>query len=542
MNQNTIPRERILRRILAVGTALLLLLFILFLRPSPEAQYPPGGYLNYEQIVQGLGDDSLAADELEPDRYAVNVPSVEHATVMASKEAESVYSDGRFAILTERPGYRGTGYVKVAGRNIESAFTLRWEVRATQHYDITICMAADRKVTNRLRINGMPVTDFTLQPNEQFVLVTFYGIFLEEGEVEISIDTVDGGLFVDYFEMTSESTVMDIDFDIADMPCDPDATAKTVAMYQYLHDHWNENLITGQYVSDARNRELALIYEMTGQLPLIRFSSLGDEDTLAQIEAAMDWHLYTGGFVGLMWHWNAPGSDTVYAEETDFSLMTVLYGVSVEQLAKASPQELQQMAADGKISGDCLQLMEDIDAMAAHLAKFANMDIPILWRPLHEAGGGWYWWGADGANAYLQLWLLLYNRMTKYHQLHNLIWLWNGQSASYMVPEDTYDIASVDVYLSPDMPYGSRYEQFISLARITEGKKMLGLSECSSLPDIEMLMLDRTIWSFFGLWYGDYIMKSDGTFSDSYYSSSDLYNLYNSDRTLSLNDFRLSMQ
>ncbi len=542
MNRNITPRERILRRILAVFTALLFLLLILFLRPSPEAQYTHGGYLDYEQISQGLGSDSFAADELEPDRYAVNVPSVDNAKVMADKEAESVYSDGHFAILTERTGYRGTGYVKVAGRNIESAFTLNLQVRATQHYDITICMAADRKVTNRLRLNGTPVTDFTLQPNEQFMRVTFYGVFLEEGIVEISIDTIDGGLFIDYFEMTSESTVLDIDFDIADTPCDPDATPKTIAMYQYLKKSWNKNIITGQYVSDARNRELALIYEMTGQLPLIRFSALGDDDTLDQVEAAMDWHLYTGGYVGLMWHWNAPNSDTVYAEETDFSLMTALHRTSITQLAQATPEELRNMAEKGTISEDCLLLMQDIDAMSAHLAKFANMDIPILWRPLHEAGGGWYWWGADGASAYVQLWNLLYDRMTNYHELHNLIWLWNGQSASYMVSDDTYDIASVDVYLSPDMQYGSRYEQFVSLARITEGKKMLGLSECSSLPDIEMLLLDRTVWSFFGLWYGDYIMKSDGTFSDAYYSSSDLYKLYNSERTLSLNDFRLSMQ
>lgn len=542
MTQNTISKKKILRRSFAIVIALLLLLCILFLRPSPETLHTHGGYLDYEQIVQVLGNDALAADELAPDRYVVNVPSVDHAKVMASKEAESVYSAESFAILTQRTGYRGKGYIKVSGCNVESAYTLHWNVNATQHYDITICMAADRKVTNRLRINGNPITDFTLQASEQFVRVTFYGIFLEEGDIEISIDAIDGGLFVDYFELTSESTIMDIDFDIADTPCDPNATKKTVAMYQYLKENWNENLITGQYVSDSRNRELALIYEMTGQLPLIRFSSLGDDDTPAQVEAAMDWHLYTGGYVGLMWHWNAPGSDTVYAAETDYSLSAALYRVSIEQLAKASPEELQQMAKEGSISQECLLLMQDIDAMSAQLIKFANMDIPILWRPLHEAGGGWYWWGADGANAYLQLWLLLYHRMTDYHGLHNLIWLWNGQSASYMVPEDTYDIASVDVYLSPDMQYGSRYEQFISLARITEGNKLLALSECSALPDIETLLLDRTIWSFFGLWYGEYIMNSDGTFSDAYYSSSDLYNLYNSERTLSLNDFRLSMQ
>ena len=115
--------------------------------------------------------------------------------------------------------------------------------------------------------------------------------------------------------------------------------------------------------------------------------------------------------------------------------------------------------------------------------------------------------------------------------------MWNGQSDSFLVPEDTYDIASVDVYLETKMEYGSRYEQYQSLARITDGRKLLALSECSSIPNQEMMQLDNSLWSFFGLWYGEYLMNPDGTFADTYYSSSDLYNLYNSELALSLNDF-----
>ncbi len=95
----------------------------------------------------------------------------------------------------------------------------------------------------------------------------------------------------------------------------------------------------------------------------------------------------------------------------------------------------------------------------------------------------------------------------------------------------------MDVYLPADHTFGSRYEQFLSLARITNGRKMLALSECSALPDLKMMAVDSAVWSFFGLWYGEYIMKPDGSFSDAYYSSNDLYNLYNSKLALSLNDF-----
>ena len=127
--------------------------------------------------------------------------------------------------------------------------------------------------------------------------------------------------------------------------------------------------------------------------------------------------------------------------------------------------------------------------------------------------------------------------MTDYHNLNHLIWIWNGQSIAYLVSDDTYDIASVDIYLNSDIEFGSRYEQFLALANMTGRKKLLALSECSSPPNLEMLALDDAVWSFYGLWYGEYIMDSDGKFTNSYYSSSDLYNLYNSDRSMSLKDF-----
>ena len=41
-------------------------------------------------------------------------------------------------------------------------------------------------------------------------------------------------------------------------------------------------------------------------------------------------------------------------------------------------------------------LMEDLDLIAEELKKFKNENIPVLWRPLHEADGGWFWWGAKG--------------------------------------------------------------------------------------------------------------------------------------------------
>ena len=43
------------------------------------------------------------------------------------------------------------------------------------------------------------------------------------------------------------------------------------------------------------------------------------------------------------------------------------------------------------------------------------MDVPVLWRPLHEASGGWFWWGAKGPEPFKQLWELMFQRFTQVH-------------------------------------------------------------------------------------------------------------------------------
>lgn len=512
--------------------------FMLFIGNSQKQQPEQTQRQFYTNLSYWSRESGLAADELEPDLYSYDVPDIAKSEVAFSIEAEDVKKGpGSIRFSTKRPNYQGRGYVYRLPENTVSAFNFPVSVPTTQHYDITICMAADKNVENALRVGDSLLTTFGLSGTGKFTRVTFYGIFLEAGETIVSIDTIDAGIDIDYLELTNDTSIYDINFEIEQQPCNPNASEATKKLYSVLASQWGEQIITGQYASDNSNRELNLIYEMTGQLPVIRFGELGTDDDLAQIEAATDWHLYTGGVVGLMWQWNAPGTDTIYAKDSNFSLTKALYAVDTKELALKSPEKLDKLVSDGKISENCRLLLSDIDDVASSLTKLANMDIPVLWRPLHEASGGWYWWGASSEKSYTQLWQLLYDRLTNYHKLNNLIWIWNGQSTSYLVPDNTYDIASVDVYLSSDMTYGSRYEQYLSLSKITNGKKLLALSECSSIPSMEMMLLDHTTWSFFGLWYGEYIMDSAGNFTDKYYSSKDLYNLYNSDRALSLNDF-----
>jgi len=37
-------------------------------------------------------------------------------------------------------------------------------------------------------------------------------------------------------------------------------------------------------------------------------------------------------------------------------------------------------------------VMDDLRQHADYLGQFAKARVPVLWRPLHEIEGGWFWW------------------------------------------------------------------------------------------------------------------------------------------------------
>ena len=127
--------------------------------------------------------------------------------------------------------------------------------------------------------------------------------------------------------------------------------------------------------------------------------------------------------------------------------------------------------------------------------------------------------------------------MTYYHKLDNLIWIWNGQSADTMVQLNTFDIASVDIYTGEGNEFGSRNEMFAALQNLVGGEKLIALSEVSSIPDIDAVFRDKAVWSFFGQWYGDYLIDKDGGFSEKYITEEEFIRGYNSVGALTLDEY-----
>lgn len=71
-------------------------------------------------------------------------------------------------------------------------------------------------------------------------------------------------------------------------------------------------------------------------------------------------------------------------------------------------------------------LIKDIDTIAVQLKKLQDNGVPVLFRPLHEAEGKWFWWGAQGPEPAKKLYKIVFDRLTRVHKLQNLVWVWNS--------------------------------------------------------------------------------------------------------------------
>ena len=290
-------------------------------------------------------------------------------------------------------------------------------------------------------------------------------------------------------------------------------------------------MLLGQYDSIGTNIETDSIYKFTGKYPAIRFGDLmqltTDDPSLseADLEKSIEWH-ENGGIVGLMWHWYAPCENSdYYAEKTDFDLSAAVAKTKVSQL---TPEEIQKLVDEKKITKECADLIADIDTVSESLKVLQEKGIAVLWRPLHEASNGYFWWGHD-EKSYIWLWQLMYNRMTKYHGLDNLIWVWSAQNAKWYVGDDYCDILSVDIYDKGNL--SGQTDRLLFLKSICESKPA-AMSECGNFPSAEYIVRDKGYWSYIGQWGGNFLLDENGFLEQSYNTYDVLTEIYNSSVTI----------
>lgn len=149
---------------------------------------------------------------------------------------------------------------------------------------------------------------------------------------------------------------------------------------------------------------------------------------------------------------------------------------------------------------------DDMQTLTEYLTLLKNANIPVLWRPFHEASGKWFWWGKD-ADSFKKLWIAMFNEL-KAAGLDNLIWVWTScGNDNDWYPGDAYvDIVARDLYGEDDAKCATEYADLSA----TYGNKIVTLGECgystytnSQIATVSKQWNAGAKWSWFMVWYND---------------------------------------
>lgn len=472
--------------------------------------------------------DEQALKSYEETKIVAN--AIPYVKFSKSVEAETGAVSGKAKVKSDRKGYKGKGYV--TNISTEEDWSREIELTDSQYYDLTITVASDVPCVNGIAVNGKKLQDFSASGSGKFEKVTFKNIYIEKGKTAISVIPVDGGLDVDCLTLTASEDISKLDLTISKPALsnkDSDYNAK--ALYQYLCESYGKQVLLGQHDTIGTSAETDMIYKTTGKYPAIRFGDLmlaTEKDSITtdtEMNIAMDW-ASKDGIVGYMWHWAAPDDKReYYADQTDFDIKKA---VTKENIAELSLEDIKKLQKDGKLSKECVAVVQDIDTVSERLSTLRDEGIAVLWRPLHEASNGDFWWGND-KEAYKWLWKLMYERQTKYHKLNNLIWVWSAQNADWYVGDEYCDVLSCDVY--DDGNKDAQVNIMLFLQSISKNKP-IAMSECGSFPDIQSIADEKAMWAFIGQWGGNYLMTDDGKLAEENNTAAELIKMYNNNLTL----------
>lgn len=313
------------------------------------------------------------------------------------------------------------------------------------------------------------------------------------------------GLFAESFTLnfkTGPFTAPGIDTSKIQALVNPAATKEAKNVHNFLKSQYGKKILSGAMANVNNNNDFAdWMMAVSGKYPAytcydfihLPFAPANWIDYSDISAAKKQWN--ANGIVGYGWHWLVPDAEgsTNLSYEGNFDIDAAL-----------TPGTWQNKVVEA-----------DVAEVAGYLKLLQDENIPVLWRPLHEAigdykWGAWFWWGKQGPEKTKKLWYWLYDKLTNEYKLNNLIWVWTvqlyreGKLTSLKDLQDAYpgdeyvDIVGPDVYndthdASPDF--------FEIINALVGGRKLIAMPECGMLPDPDASIKSGADWSYCMLWY-----------------------------------------
>ncbi len=614
-----------------------------------------------ETDVTDDGNTEITADQAGEHTYeetifeSVDVPYIEY-TKTYQAESGTIIGSGA-TVLRDRANFKGEGYVNGA---TPDNWSISFDLPESQFYNITVSTAADKGVNSQLYVNGKVVWIFRTSGEGSFSEKHLENIWLEKGINEITIESTENQVDVDYVTFESNKDISSLNPDLsASVLSNPTASYRAQAVYQLLCSNYGKQVITAQHEEPGSNATTDIVKELTGKTPAIRVTDIAGytKQDIKEIDLAQK-YFKDGGLVAYDWYWIDPNGkndstaieikdvafdvrkaippevevkeddssssseadesstadDNTYTDDgnTDYNYdpnydngysddynydyddgysddynydysysakpsaffntvgsvdsypddlnedqqsagsqaaAITSDGVetktetvekkpkySIEEIAAWTPKQYKKLYKNKEITDELYLILNDIDSVSGYLGTLNEKNVPVIWRPLPVASNGLYWWGID-KESYKWLWQVIYERMTGYHKLDNLIWVWSAQNADWYVGDGYCDVISADVYT--DGNRDAQINTLLSLNNITKTKP-IAMTECGSLPAIESVLSEKAFWSYTALWTEPYFGVETGIAIDDTTSSQQaaarFIEYYNNNFTLTLEE------
>jgi len=494
---------------------------------------------------------------LTPVISPLNVAASEDSnSVLYFSECEDAKLSSDLQIATSiygqsKPGYSGDGFVWMQS---SGTITITVEVPETGMYAISTRYMQELSSDGRLQylyVNGKSTGSYMLPYTTEWADFSFGLHKLTKGTNTIEIKS---GWGYAYFDTVTVDYGNLPDLTVAPVLSDSQATEETKILMNYLTEVYGNHILSGQqeiYGSgNDGNYELEFdwIKDLTGKYPAIRGFDFMNYNPLygwddGTTNRAIEWVNDRNGIATACWHINVP---------RDFSSYQLGDAVDWKE-ATYKPNETDFDTSNAIIPGTkeykYVQLI--IKDLAEQLLILQENNVPVIFRPFHEAEGnggangegGWFWWASGGAEVYKSLWKLLYTELTETYGIHNLIWTYNSYTYStspLWYPGDDYvDIVGYDkyntVYNRYDGLSGCPNEDAISstfyqLVQLTNGNKMVAMTENDTIPNVSNLVDEKAGWLYFCPWYGEHLLSEAFNYKDT------LVELYQSDYVITLDE------
>ncbi len=315
---------------------------------------------------------------------------------------------------------------------------------------------------------------------------------------------------------------------------DPNATTGTVSLWNYLKSVYGQKMLTGCW-TESQFGGNDNVEKCTGETPAIWgqdmnswYRSRTEQDWIntwnSNIQGFKTAHK-RGQILQVNWHWQMVSSKVNGAYTRD------AWGESVPgNIQMMTAQQWSDIVTPGTALYDAM--IEDIDYHVVNFLKKIVDDkgnpIPILFRPLHEIDGGWFWWTCTSdPTKTAKLFKILQERIMNFHGCHNLIWIYNPgvvcngiTGAPYQpselarrkafFPGEAYcDLAGIDLYnFDPAVrgtytSTGKRYRDAWNMMKALAPTKMVALCEGEGMPDVQKSFNDPDYapWLYCLPWY-----------------------------------------